>query len=372
MTAVDHIHQVAPDAPEDAWHTLGALVSKHRWPVEPLGMTDTDVLITDERVSALLESIRIEGDPVVLVDGQESGDVIIASDRVYVLLCRGERRRVRQLQSEYPDKTVVSVTYRNLSFVSQMSSLVAGREISLLAGMPCCGSDYLSRLMTENRLASVFDLFDEVTVAWAQCASDFEPARYVLAKIENIDAGQNKGRLCFRFDLELFERWRIENRVSPRKLRFLTQRANAKIIYMQRRNKSEQAIAASTYPAQSLLNKKLLPEAPKVSDIQNKALQSIAIETRFEMVLAVMPLVRMLTYEEAVSNPVEIVKMLANFFEMPGLKKVRVFDSVPYQLDAKWLKPFQREFKSAMLDYLGLEKNQYGSFARRGGLTPKP
>ncbi len=372
MNASGYNDQYNPTGPEDAWRRLGALVVKHRWPIEPLGMTDADVLITDKRVAELLEKNGAEGGPKVLVDGQKTDGVIAASARVYVLLCSGELRRVRQLQSDYPDKIIFSVTYRDITTISDMSSLVAGREISLLAGLPCCGSDYLSRLIAENGLASVFDLFEEATVAWAHCASDFQPVRSALARIYEVDATQNKGRVCFRFDLGLFEQWRIEAKVSPRKLRFLVQRANARIIYMQRRNKAEQAIAANASTDHSLPKIELPSHPPTVLDIQNKALQFIALETRFEMLLSVMPQVRMLTFEEAIMSPVEIVKMLANFFEIPGLKKVRVFDPVPYQLHADWLTPFHQDFKAAILDYLGLIKNQQGSFARRGGVTLKP
>ncbi len=375
MAATDHISDSEAGSSEGAWDALRKQVAETGWPITPLGMTTTDALVTDANVLSVLEAAEITGGTEVLLDGHFSDDEMATRARVFVLLSRGERRRVLQLQGQFPDKTVISVTYGNSASTADLRTSFAGREVSLLVGLPCCGLDYLSRLMTVNNLATVVDVFDELAAVWSACASDFEPARYALAKIGDIDLSASKGRLGLRLDLDLFERWRIEGALSPRKLRFLVMRADARVVYMQRRNKAEQAIAAMPSAASAgrhcLTTVELPAEAPSISDIQHKVLQFIAIETRFEMLLGALPTVRMLTFEEATDNPVEIVKMLVNFFEAPGLKKVRVFDSKPYQLRAEWLAAFQQEFKSAMMQYLGLEKNEHGSLALRAGLVVK-
>lgn len=366
--------QAKAEHAQECHQMLGRLIAETGWPVTEHGMTGKDLLVTDPVVVAALESRRATELPKLLPVTAISKQALEQAARVFVLLSAGERRLVRQLEQNHPHGRFISVTYGEHVRLTKLQGQLDSMDLTAMVGSRFSGFPYLSTLMAANKLATVIDVFDSPMTTWVACAQDFDFARYMLSRIAQLDHSATKGRVCILLDLDLLEALADRKLLRPAKIKFFAERTNARLVYVVRRNKADQAAmrqiaagcGARTLPQLRQFYKDNFPtHAPDPFLVRQTAFRLITMESWFERLMDTLQYTRVVTFEEATSSPVEIVKMLEAYLELGGLKRVAVTDATDYLMSEDWRHQNRQDFRDGVLDYLGIVKNRHGSFSTK-------
>lgn len=354
------------------WKALSRAAAALNWPYVVHQMTANDVLIADDQTQQAIREHKPQNGPRFLSPEKAAQEVGQLDGRVFVLMTRGEKELVRRLRNENPDGNIVSVTYGSAVSVHSAKAAVEGLRFSFLFTSPGSGTDYVADLMQANRMATTIDLFDSITAAWINVAEDFNPVRYAASKMPTLDASATRGKVCIRLPVDCLETLRKRRQFLPKSLKSYCLQLNARCIYMVRRSKADQAallrlaqelpIEEDREPGKAGL-KFTNSKMPNSADLLPIALDLMELEVRFEKFLGNLPQLRVLTYEEARTSPVDVLNMLAAFLGSGLLRKVNVLDAKPYDFAPKWRSRMRKQFKKDVEAFFGLEINEVGSYA---------
>lgn len=354
------------------WITFSQLAAALNWPFAAHAMNAEDVLIVDGKTQKAIEGHNPENGPRLMSPEtalQETGQ---SGGRIFVLMASGEKEFVRRLERSLSGVTIVSVTYGSAVSVRSAKDLLEGLRFSLLFASPGSGTDYVVDLMQANRMATTIDLFDSISAAWIAVAIDFSPVRFAASKISALDATKTRGKVCVRLSIDCLETMRKRRLFLPKSIKLYSVRMNARCIYMVRRSKADQAALlriareyppeVSREPAKAGL-KYSKSKMPPSEDLLPIAIDLMEMEVRFEKFLGNLPQLRVLTFEEAKTSPVDILNMLASFLGSGLLRKVNVLDVKPYDFAPKWCSRSRKQFKKDAESFFGLEINDVGSYS---------
>ncbi len=357
---------------QTSWIAFSQAAAALNWPYDAHQMTADDVLVVDTQTQQALEENKPQDGPRFLSPETAVQDAGRPDGRIFVLMAHGEKELVRRLRNENPDGTIISVTYGSAVSILSAKALLEGLRFSFLFAAPGSGSDYVADLMQANRMATTIDLFDSITAAWINVAKDFNPVRFAASKIPDIDASTTRGKVCVRLPIDCLETMRKRRQFLPKSLKSYSLKLNARCIYMVRRSKADQAAllrVTNEHPLEEdreprkaglkFANSKMPPSA----DLLPIALDLMELEVRFEKFLGNLPQLRVLTYEEARTSPVEVLNMLASFLGSGLLRKVNVLDAKPYDFAPKWRSRMRTQFKKDVETFFGLEINGVGSYS---------
>lgn len=354
------------------WTAFSHVAATLNWPYAAHAMNGDDVLIADPKTQQVLEGHKPENGPRFLSPETALHETEQFGGRVFVLMASGEKEFVRRLERKLSGVTIVSVTYGSAVSVGDAGELVKGLRFSFLFVSPGSGSDYVADLMQANRMATTIDLFDSITAAWIGVAEDFDPVRFAASKIPGLDASATRGKVCVRLPIDCLEVMRKRRLFLPKSIKLYSLLLNARCIYLVRRSKADQAamlriarehpLEISREPAKAGA-KYSKSKMPPSEDLLPIALGLMEMEVRFEKFLGNLPQLRVLTFEEARTSPVDILNMLAAFLGSGLLRKVNVLDVKPYDFAPKWCSRTRKQFKKDAESFFGLEINELGSYS---------
>lgn len=337
------------------------------WPFSACGMASDDILICDAEIRDILSGSAAKRQIQLVVGDELSDETASAAARIFVLLRKGEVAEVRRLKRRFGEATIISVTYGDQVQIARLSDALKPIDLTILVGSSCCGAPYLTRLIADNNLATAMDLANGDEAAWALCQHDFNPVRLALAKMTDAT-----GAVVLHVGLGLLENFRIRSLLSHLKLKLFIKRMDAQVLYMQRRNKADQAamlaLAARRKSGLSLpfvcgVSAINVGERPDFEGIRQIAFAILEQEIRFERFLTNLDDIKVIAFEELLENPVDLIKMVSGSLGHGIPKKITILDPKEYQLQTAWADQNRAEFKNTMLDYLGISKNKHGSFA---------
>lgn len=328
--------------------TLRRLFNEHRWPFEARGIQPEDTLVTCAETAEVLAGVGLPGLPKVLTEEQVVGAEL--AGRVFVLLPKGERAFVRQLKREQPKASVFSATYGEEGGMLQLADLLeAGGEYVGLFHTEQAGFRYLAASMAANGLGEPVEAWSVAEELWAGIAEDYSPLRAAAAKL----AG-HRGVTVLRMRLETLDEFCDQGRMNYGDLKRIMDRLDAPAVYLSRRHKIEQALLC--------LDGKEGGGQNSYDALRPILFRLLGIEARAEQMLSALRSTRMVTVEELLDSPVEVVKALAPFMGMGSPRKVTVVDPRDEFKQKKRLEPRAREVAAAISVSLGIEKNAKGSF----------
>lgn len=302
---------------------FAALVQDHDWPFRSRSMVAGDMLVVDPECVDLLAAQAV-GHHVKIstpeaLEGAAPSEAIADIKRVFVMLRRLERTHVRSLQRRLGTVPVISVTYgagAALAGLPELRGQLKGRTFVGATGGS--GLDYLSVLMAENDMGTMVDLLPEPEFRWATLMQDFKPLRYCLARIQNSATGTAP---VYCMQIEHLEYFRAVTGLRYLHLKRLLELAEARLIYFTRRDKIGQALNLEK-KARAALGQSGGEQS--MQDILDQILTLTAQEAGFELLVRMMSLVRMVTHEELVESPVEVIKALSQFMGYMTPASVRV------------------------------------------------
>jgi len=330
---------------------LRELVAAHQWPFAAAGIVGTDILVADDAVIEVLTGATDGVQTKVFSPSSLTPELVVAADRVFVLLLGRELAYVRRLKQQFPEATIVSVTYgENGSAVDLASIAAMGADVTAVVSSPCSGSGYLQGLIEANKLADTVIAMKPAETLWAKCQRDFNLARWAAANLAGL-----QGHVIFDLELSLIDHLRDQGLFSHKKFRFFLEVAEVRLICMTRRNRADQ-IALMQIDGLSD------PAEPDAEALLPVVFEIIAAEARYENMFGLLPNFRTVTYEELTENPIDVLKMLTSFFERPGLRKISVTNPESEMLHAAWRDSFREKYKAAIVGFLSLSKNEQGSY----------
>jgi len=330
---------------------LRALVEAQHWPFTAAGITDGDILVTDDTVAEVLSAAEVGGQTKVLPPSGLTPELVAAAGRVFVLLLNGELACVRRLKQRFPEAAIVSATYGEHGCNVDLASAAAmGAEVTAVVSSPCSGFGYLQDLIEANGMVDTVISMSGADILWAKCQQDFNLARWVAAKLQGL-----QGHVVLDLELTLIDHLREQGLFLQGKFKFLLVAADARLIFMTRRNRADQIALIQTRG----INDPVEPDAETLLPV---ALEIIAAEARYEKLFGMLPYFRTVTYEELTGNPIDVVKMLTAFFERPSLRKISVTNPATEMLDVVWRDSFRVKYKAAVVEFLALSKNELGSY----------
>ncbi len=330
---------------------LCELASAEQWPFAAAGIADTDILVADDVVIEILTEAAVGGQTKLLSPGSLTPELVAAADRVFVLLLNSELAYVRRLKQQFPEATIISATYGERGGSVDLASVAAtGAEVTVVISSPCSGSGYLQGLIEANKLADAVVAIKPAETLWVKCQQDFNLVRWVAAKLQGL-----QGHVIFDLELTLIDHLREQGLFSQKKFKFFLVAAEARLIFMTRRNRADQI-------ALMQIDSKSDPVEPNAEALLPVVLEIIAAEARYEKMFGLLPYFRTVTYEESIENPIDVLKMLTTFFERPALRKISVTNPAAEMLQTVWKDSFRVKYKAAVVGFLGLSKNEQGSY----------
>jgi len=339
---------------------LSTLAAAQHWPFDAAGITGTDILVADDAVIDVLAEAAARGQIKVLSPDTLTPDHVAAADRVFVLLLDGELACVRRLKHQFPEVTIISVTYGEHGCSVDLTSLAAqGADVTAVVSSPCSGFGYLQDLIEANSLADTVITMTPAEIVWAKCQQDFNMARWLAAKLQGL-----QGHVILDLELTLVDHLRGQGLLRQKKFKFFLTAAEARLIFMTRRNRADQIALVQIEGLRSSgdSDNSGEPAEPDAEALLPSVLEITAVEARFEKLFGLLPYFRTVTFEELTGNPIDVVKMLTAFFERPTLRKISVTNPAAEMLQADWKDSFRVKYKAAVIEFLGLSKNEFGSY----------
>lgn len=351
---------------------LAKASAQNGWPFRPLGMTRADILLVDAGAKQIVAGHLPQDGPALLPVDQFNPADVQSGGRVFVLASKKEREMARRLQAGNPELAVHSVCYDVSLHVSGMKQLFQDLDVTMLVASPVCGADYLEALLSANNTAQAVHALDDVTILWAQYASDFSMKRHLLAILSQAKNNRPKLPLVMAIDLDQMKVLRQARLLPPKLIKRISNWLDMGCIFMLRRNKAMQAAnilslgghsARSLHEAQTASGWQADAGAPAINKVIPIVLELVAQECRFETLLADLSATRVITFEELEANPVAVLSMLVLFLGLGTLKKAKVVNPQSFDLNGAWRQDFEAAFKEHAEAFIGIRKNDVGSYA---------
>ncbi len=339
----------------DLRDSLSRLVSMDQWPFAQAGISGGDILVAEQVIIDALGEVATTTQVKMLTPGAVTPDIFASGCRVFVLCLCGELAYARKLKHEFPDATIVSATYGDLASPVELASMAAnGLDMTVVVSSPCSGSGYLLDLVYANKLAESSISMEPAEAMWAKCQHDFNLVRWVASKLGETTTHKNH-HIILKLDLGLIDDLDARGLLAWKKSKFFLTAAEARLLYMTRRNRADQIalIETGTRPAAT---------EPDAEALLPLAMAIIGAEARYENLFSELPYFRTVTFEELAESPIEVVKMLTVFFERQALRNVSVTDPAAQMIQARWKDSFRSKFNAAAVKLLALSKNAQGSY----------
>lgn len=346
-------------------------VTAEAWPYKAMAIRPEDMLLVDEGAADIVSGCCPEGmqEPVLCTKFDPSGLAVDA--RVFVLMQSGEREAVLNLQTRYPEISFVSVTYGEATKLAALKPLVRSLDITILVSSPVSGADYLEALINANKAAQICRATDDIISLWGQYADDYSFIRQVLGRARQKKALMPKKPICLVLDIDEFVALHQSGVFAHRTFKRVCDSYDLGCIYMMRRNKALHAASIKLLQGSNFRSLRAATSKglgigntqPELSALRSIVLWIIGLEIRFERFLSNLSEVRVICFEELQDNPAAVYTMLALFLGIGSPKKIRVINAAPYDLEVPWSKGMQADFKADVQEFLGVKRNDVGSYA---------
>jgi len=343
----------------------------------------SDLFVTDEDIATALKTEVDSAECQFSSSDEYKGKLPGAFKRV-IFLCRGkEYSFVRKARKRWPTLEIYSGTYdiapagmssKHGVRLDQVLDRIRKPKALNPANNPVViftvrGSDigYLSRLMKNGSLPAPILHFDHSLVAWASEQSDFQLARYVNQVIRS-DAAAG---FSTYIESDVLKALMKAVSLTPEKLEKMILNADAKVIYFSRRDKSLQAVTLAalektTFKSLWDMSRK---EARMISasDCSLDALYSLAQslvleEAELEEVLTVLSEFKMVTLEELIESPIEVLESMALYLQSRIDKNMQIPDFYGRYRDVQGLGNQANGLRSDIASRFNLVKNDAGSY----------
>ena len=351
--------------------TLVNTAAQNDWPFSLFKMSNQDTLLVDRGALAIVQSHAPADGPKLTPVGQFDASGVPEGGRVFVLAQNGERRTAKRLEAKHPDIAIQSVCYGESLDVIGIKKLFHNLDVTMMVSSQVCGAEYLAALLDKNNLAQVCPAVDDVMILWAQYASDFSMRRRLVELLSQAKKRHPKRPVLLAADLDQMDVLRLTRLLPPKPIKRITDRLNIGCLYMMRRNKAmqsaailglEKICARGVQEASASVGWQPARNSPALGPVLSVALELVSQECRFERYMNNLNETRAISFEELETNPVAVLSMLALYLGQGTLRKARVVDPKPYDLRVDWQQEFQASFKSHIEAFIGVGKNQVGSY----------
>lgn len=301
-----------------------------------------------------------------------------------IFLCRSkEYSFVRKARKRWPALEIYSGTYdiapvgislqhgvrldRVLERIKTPSAL--GSEQSPVITFTLRGSDvgYLGRLMKNSGLPVPTLHFDHSAVQWAAAQSDFQLLRYV----NQVMRSDTSARFSTYIEGDVLKALMEAVGLTPEKLGKMVLDADAKVIYFSRRDKSLQAVtlaalketAFSSLWDMSRKEARLLSVSDWSFDRLYVLAQNLVLEeAELEEVLTELSEFKMMTLEELIESPVEVLEAMALYLQGKAGKNIQIPDFYGRYRDVEGLSDQANGLRDDIAGRFCLTKNDSGSY----------
>ncbi len=343
------------DIQEQSLSSLPRLASMDQWPLAQAGIAGGEMLVADQIIIDALGEIAATLQIQMLTPDAVTPDTFVGGCRVFVLRLCGELAYARRLKQEFPEAVIISATYGDLASTVDMASLAAnGLDMTVVISSPCSGSGHLLDLVNANKLAESFVSMKPAEAMWAKCQHDFNMVRWIVSKLSEANIKKNH-HVILKLDLSLIDDLDARGLLSQKKFKFFMTVAEARLVYITRRNRADQIALSETGSNPSAAE----PDAEALLPL---AMAIIGAEARYENLFSELPYFRTVTFEELTESPIEVVKMLNVFFDRHALRNISVTDPTEQMNHARWKDSFRSKFNAAAVKLLALSKNAQGSY----------
>lgn len=353
--------------PEDLGETevadrLKALAAASGWPYQLLGMGSADTFVVDREALDIVEGHRPSDGPALTLADDFAPDQVAAGSRIFVLAQSGECRLARQLAAQHPALNVVSVTYGYAHAMTGIRERVKRLNAAVLISSPSSGADYLTKLLEANKIARVCPGLDKLMMLWCQFAVDFSAKRRFLHLLETAKQSGDKKPVILSLELDQLELLTSRQLVTLKQFKDFSNNLNMPTVYLLRRSKSLQAASIVLRGQNAEQAASSMPSPESVLPI---VLDLAYLETQFERFMSNLTDSRVITFEELLTNPVAVLSMLTLFMGEGTLRKAKIADPAPFDPKSAWSDAFQEHFKKFAEGFIGVSKNEIGSYAER-------
>jgi hypothetical protein len=337
--------------PEQAGR-FAALVQNHGWPCKARSIGAHDLLVCDPAHIELLADQALVHHVRLCTSDMLEADIFSGVKRVFVMLRFGERACVKALGDTLNDIPVISVTYGNVGSsvgLAHLKQHMKGR--TFVGATQASGLGYLSTMMAVNDMGILIELMSDAEFSWANLVDDFDPFRYWLARIQNAEA---EGEPVYILRLDHLEYFRGRMGFRYLHLNRLLEQIDVRLVYYTRRDKIGQV--------QRLIETRrsvstTLDHQESVQDALDLMMELIAQEADFELLVKMVTLARMVTHEELVESPVEVIKALSQFMGYTTPASVRVSRTHVDAVTDENFTPNREEIRAGLIELLGINQN---------------
>lgn len=356
---------LSPDQKATASHLFGGL----NWPFSEHAFGSDDLFLTDDLLLPFLDDAQAPC-KMASLDSFVPQDANAVDGTIYVLSRQKERHKAKALAKALPEAKVVSATYGD-----QNSGVKAflDKGVTLLAATRHSGATYLADMLEENKFCRPLELLTVAQRHWAALQDDFDPVRAVATTLNRSALPSNhKGDIVLQFDPIDYAAMVKRGQVSELAMKRLIKRLGVQALYFVRRNKTQQSLIAMSlskrdqWDAVDLcsLSKKERKSmsAPDMELVREHVFSLLIAEAMTETTLKASQKLRMMTFEELIESPIEVMKMLGPFLGQYRLKRIRVLDATPELMTTPWFEDAQADMRTELIRFLGLKRTKYGSF----------
>lgn len=286
-----------------------------------------------------------------------------------------ECQKVKQLQRVHDTAHIYSFTYQLLpsggsaEVGKETAATQKNGEPPVLYMAPYGGEiPYILRLMKNANMDVPVKVLHDDILLWIKELTDFRFMRFI-ANLRRF--GAHKAKPWFVESHELIAMMQA-GQVSPAQASHWLEKDAVQVVYINRRNKCEQAVMLSLMEPLGLSSLWDVPrrevrnlQAPAYNfDALHEMIQKLVLEeAELERVLTDDVNVKMLTLEELVDSPVAALEALAISLSQPMNKKMAIQDYRGRYREVRGMLEQVDQLRTDMIQHLGLVKNIAGSYA---------